>query len=87
MAWDLSGLTQEMIDAGVYFCLYKKWDDDDIFRHVESINIKERYTIDHHMKPGDGAEYRMRLRTKDGMLSPYSNVVRVTVPVKEEQKR
>ena len=87
VAWDLSGLTQEMIDAGVYFCLYKKWDDDDIFRHVESINIKERYTIDHHMKPGDGAEYRMRLRTKDGMLSPYSNVVRVTVPVKEEQKR
>ena len=87
VAWDLSGLTQEMIDAGVYFCLYKKWDDDDIFRHVESINIKERYTIDNHMKPGDGAEYRMRLRTKDGLLSPYSNVVRVTVPVKEEQKR
>ena len=84
VAWDLSGLTQEMIDAGVYFCLYKKWDGDDIFRHVESINIKERYTIDNHMEPGDGAEYRMRLRTKDGHLSPYSNVVRITVPKKEE---
>lgn len=87
VAWDLSGLTQEMIDAGVYFCLYKKWDDDDIFRHIESINVKERYTIDHHMEPGDGAEYRMRLRTKDGRLSPYSNVVRVTVPKKEEPKK
>lgn len=87
VAWDLSGLTQEMIDAGVYFCLYKKWDDDDIFRHVESINVKERYTIDNHMEPGDGAEYRMRLRTKDGRLSPYSNVVRVTVPKKEEPKK
>lgn len=87
VAWDLTGLTQEMMDAGVYFCLYKKWDDDDIFRHVESINIKKRYTIDYHMKPGDSAEYRMRLRTKDGHLSPYSNVVRVTVPQKEEQKK
>ena len=85
VAWDLSGLTQEMIDAGVYFCLYKKWDDDDIFRHIESVNIKNRYTIDNHMKPGDGAEYRMRLRTKDGRLSPYSNVVKVRVPEKNEQ--
>ena len=84
IAWDLSGLTQKMLDEGVYFCIYKKWSGDDIFRHIESVNINKRFTIDNHMEPGDAAEYRIRLRSKNGHLSPYSNVVKIVVPKKEE---
>lgn len=86
VAWDISGLTPEMVSAGAYFCVYKKWEGDDVFRHIGSVNIRERSTIDRHMEPGDAAEYRVRLRTKDGRISPYSNVVKVVVPQKEESK-
>lgn len=84
IGWDISGLTQEMIDDGAYICIYKMWSDDDIFRHIESLSIDKRNTIDHHMKPGDEAEYRVRVRSKNGKISPYSNTVKVTVPSKEK---
>lgn len=84
IGWDITGITRELLDAGLYICLYKKWNDDDIFRFVKSLNIDETSTVDSYMSPGDKAEYRLRVRSKDGCISPYSNMVEVTVPHKEE---
>lgn len=84
IGWDITGITRELLDAGLYICLYKKWNDDDIFRFVKSLNIDETSTVDSYMSPGDKAEYRLRVRSKDGRISPYSNMVEVTVPHKEE---
>ena len=84
IGWDISGITREMLEAGLYTCLYRKWNDDDIFRYVKSLDINEVSTVDSYMYPGDKAEYRIRVRSKDGRTSPYSNVVEAVVPPKEE---
>lgn len=81
IGWDISGITQELLESGLYICLYRRWNDDDIFRFVKSLNINETNTIDSYMQPGDKAEYRIRVRAKDGRTSPYSNVVEVAVPI------
>ena len=54
--------------------------DDDIFRFVRSVNINETDYVDAHMEAGDKAEYRIRVRSREGHVSPYSNVVSVEVP-------
>ena len=84
IGWDISGITREMLESGLYICLYRKWNDDDIFRYVKSLEINEVSTVDSYMYPGDKAEYRIRVRSKDGRTSPYSNVVEAVVPPKEE---
>ena len=85
IAWDLTGLTDELLDEGLYFCIYKKWDGEDFFRHIDSPRIDARTATDRYMEPGDAAEYRIRVRSRDGRFSRYSNVVRVEIP-KEEKK-
>lgn len=86
IAWDLTGLTDELLDEGLYFCIYKKWDGEDFFRHIDSPRIDVRSTTDRYMEPGDAAEYRIRVRSRDGRFSRYSNVVRVEIPKEEENK-
>lgn len=80
LAWDISGITRDMLDKGLYLCIYRKMSDDDIFRFVRSVNINETDYIDAHMEAGDKAEYRIRVRSREGHVSPYSNVVSVEVP-------
>ncbi len=86
IAWDLTGLTDELLDEGLYFCVYKKWDGENFFRHIDSPRIDARSTTDRYMEPGDAAEYRIRVRSRDGRFSRYSNVVRVEIPKEEEKK-
>lgn len=86
LAWDISGITRDMLDKGLYICIYRCRNNDDIFRYVRSVNINEITAIDAHMEPGDTAEYRIRVRSREGHLSPYSNVVKVTIPAESEVK-
>ena len=86
LAWDISGITRDMLDKGLYICIYRCHNNDDIFRYVRSVNINEITAIDAHMEPGDTAEYRIRVRSREGHLSPYSNVVKVTIPAESEAK-
>ncbi len=87
IGWDISGITREMRDKGLYICVYKRRKDEDIFRFMESVNISEISTIDAHIEPGDKAEYRIRVRSREGHVSPYSNVVEVVVPQKPEGEK
>ena len=87
IAWDLTGLTDELLDEGLYFCVYKKWDGENFFRHIDSPRIDARSTTDRYMEPGDAAEYRIRVRSRDGRFSRYSNVVRIEIPKEEEEKK
>ena len=84
IAWDIEGITREMLDKGLYICLYRRYNDDDIFRYVRSVNINDTSAIDAHMEPGDKAEYRIRVRSREGHISPFSNVVEVVVPQEGE---
>ena len=84
IGWDISGITREMLDKGLYICLYRRYNDDDIFRYVRSLNINETSVTDAHMEPGDKAEYRIRVRSREGHVSPYSNVMEVVVPQESE---
>ena len=84
IAWDIEGITRDMLDKGLYICLYRRYNDDDIFRYVRSVNINDTSAIDAHMEPGDKAEYRIRVRSREGHISPFSNVVEVVVPQEGE---
>ncbi|MBQ8695248.1 MAG: hypothetical protein IJ513_06355, partial [Bacteroidaceae bacterium] len=84
IAWDIEGITRAMLDKGLYICLYRRYNDDDIFRYVRSLNINETSVTDAHMEPGDKAEYRIRVRSREGHISPFSNVVEVVVPQESE---
>lgn len=86
LAWDISGITRDMLDKGLYICIYRCRNNDDIFRYVRSVNINEITAIDSHLEPGDTAEYRIRVRSREGHLSPYSNVVKVAIPAESEVK-
>lgn len=84
IAWDIEGITRQMLEKRLYICLYRRYNDDDIFRYVRSLDINETNITDSHLEPGDKAEYRIRVRSREGHVSPYSNVVEVVVPQESE---
>lgn len=83
LAWDYHDLTQEIIDEGAYLCLYRKIEGEEYFQFMESLSITERSTYDRRVPEGKTAEYEMRIITRTGKKSEYSNRTQATVPVKQ----
>jgi hypothetical protein len=82
LAWDIRNLTQEDINDGAYICLYRKIEGQEYFEFMESLKIDERTTYDRRVPQGKSAEYEMRIITRSGKKSEYSNRTTVSVPVK-----
>lgn len=85
LAWDIRDLTQEDINDGAYICLYRKIEGEEYFRFMETLKINERSTYDRRVPEGKSAEYQMRIITRSGKMSEYSNAPKATVPVKQEK--
>ncbi|MBO5272007.1 MAG: fibronectin type III domain-containing protein [Muribaculaceae bacterium] len=85
LAWDIRDLTQEDINDGAYICLYRKIEGEEYFRFMETLKINERSTYDRRVPEGKSAEYEMRIITRSGKRSEYSNRTKATVPVKQEE--
>lgn len=85
LAWDYHDLTQDIIDDGAYLCLYRKIEGEDYFRFIETLRISDRSTYDRRVPEGKSAEYQMRIITRSGKMSEYSNAPKATVPVQQEE--
>ena len=88
LAWDIRDLTQEDINDGAYICLYRKIEGEEYFQFMETLKIEERTTYDRRVPEGKSAEYEMRIITRSGKKSEFSNSTSATMPVKpvETQK-
>ena len=76
LAWEITGLTEE-VAKDAYLVIFRKRPEDEFFRHIKSVSVHDRQTIDNALLPGQEALYEMRLRTNEGRFSPYSNRVKI----------
>ncbi|MBQ2002764.1 MAG: fibronectin type III domain-containing protein [Bacteroidaceae bacterium] len=83
-AWDIYGLTDKMITNGAYLCLYRMIEGEEFFRSIESMKPGTLTTYDRRVPAGKTAEYKIRVMSRDGKHSLYSNTVKVTVPEPEK---
>lgn len=82
LAWTLQSLKASDAPA-YYFCIYRMGPGDDIFRNVTTTTKEVTEYDDVLLRPGETAQYYVKLRTKDGRESRPSNVVTITA-AKEE---
>ena len=83
LAWEIKGLT-EAVAKDAYLVIYRKRPHDEFFRHLKSVSVYDIQTTDNGLRPGEEAQYEMRLRTNEGRFSPYSNRVQVKNTEKPE---
>ena len=84
LAWEIKGLT-EAVAKDAYLVIFRKRPEDEFFRHFKSVSVHDRYTVDNALRPGQEAQYEMRLRTNEGRFSPYSNRVMIKNTEKVEE--
>ena len=84
LAWEMKGLT-EAVAKDAYLVIYRKRPEDEFFRHLKSVSVHDTHTVDNGLRPGEEAQYEMRLRTNEGRFSPYSNRVQVKNTAKPEE--
>ena len=74
IAWDV----KELKDDGDYcYSIYRKAPGDKIFRFVTTVKKGEQTYADRLLKPGDTAEYFVKIVYKDGRRTKPSNTVQV----------
>lgn len=84
LAWEMKGLT-EAVAKDAYLVIFRKRPHDEFFRHLKSVSVHDAHTVDNGLRPGEEAQYEMRLRTNEGRFSPYSNRVQVKNTAKPEE--
>jgi hypothetical protein len=57
---------------------------EEFFRSIESMKPGTLTTYDRRVPAGKTAEYKIRVMSRDGKHSLYSNTVKVTVPEPEK---
>ena len=84
LAWEMKGLT-EAVAKDAYLVIFRKRPEDEFFRHLKSVSVHDIHTVDNGLRPGEEAQYEMRLRTNEGRFSPYSNrvIIKNTEKVQE----
>ena len=84
LAWEIQGLTEE-VRKDAYLVIFRKRPEDEFFRHLKSVSVHDAHTVDNGLRPGEEAQYEMRLRTNEGRFSPYSNRVMIVNTAKPEE--
>ena len=74
LAWDAKPPQDE---GDYYYCVYRRAQDDDIFRFLISTKADDPSLIDYNTRRGQEAEYYVIVKFADGRTSQPSNVVRV----------
>ena len=77
IAWDVKELKD---DSDYCYSIYRKAPGDKIFRFVTTVKKGEQTYADRLLKPGDTAEYFVKIVYKDGRRTKPSNTVQVTAP-------
>ena len=84
LAWEIQGMTEE-VRKDAYLVIFRKRPEDEFFRHLKSVSVHDAHTVDNGLRPGEEAQYEMRLRTNEGRFSPYSNRVMIVNTAKPEE--
>ena len=71
------------IKADYYFCIYRKAKGKDGFRFVTSTAKDEPIFIDYTVRPGETAEYYVKIKFREGRETTRSNTAIVTMPNKK----
>ena len=77
---------QVPIDADYYYCVYRKSKGRDGFRFASSAPKDEPTFFDYSIRPGETAEYYVKIKFRDGRESTHSNTVSVTMPAPQTQQ-
>lgn len=82
LAWTISDM-KDQDSADYYLCIYRQGQDESFFRNIKTVAKDSVEFEDTTLKPGQQAQYYIRLMTKDGRTSKASNIVTVTAPRKD----
>lgn len=82
IGWDTGRIP---IDADYYYCIYRKSKDKQGFRFVISASKDDPTYFDYTVKPGETAEYYVKIKFRDGRESTRSNTIRVTMPAEQNK--
>lgn len=77
LTWDTGGVPT---DADYYYVVYRKGPADKDFRFMTSANPSEPLYSDGLLRPGQQADYYVKIRFRDGRVSTPSNTVTVSAP-------
>lgn len=80
LVWSVTGM-KEQLDH--YFCVYRLGEGEDTYQNVTTMTQDVTEYEDLLLKPGQKAEFYVKLRTKDGRESRPSNVITVSAPAKK----
>lgn len=80
LVWSVTGM-KEQLDH--YFCVYRLGEGEDTYQNVTTTTQDVTEYEDLLLKPGQKAEFYVKLRTKDGRESRPSNVITVSAPAKK----
>lgn len=80
LAWELKADPSAIPSKEWWYCIYRKGEGDNTFKFVLSTDNTERSFSDYVLKPGQSAEYFVKIRLKDGRFSQNSNIIKVTAP-------
>ena len=81
LAWTLTEFKEK--EVAHYYCIYRMGPGEDTYHNVTTTKQDVTEYEDVLLRPGEQAQYYVKLRTKDGRESQPSNVVTVTAPKKD----
>ena len=80
IVWSLTGMKEQL---DYYYCIYRLGEGEDTYQNVTTTTQDVTEYEDLLLKPGQKAEFYVKLRTKDGRESQPSNVITVSAPEKK----
>jgi hypothetical protein len=78
IVWSVTGLKEQ---TDYYYCIYRLGEGDENYQNITTTQKDVTEYEDLLLKPGQKAEFYVKLRTKDGRESQPSNVITVSAPV------
>ena len=83
LGWETGALPPTVAGADYYYCVYRKSKGKDGFRFVSSAPKDDPTYLDYTVKPGETAEYYVKIKFRDGRESIRSNTASVTMKVED----
>lgn len=80
LVWSLTGMKEKL---EYYYCIYRLGEGEETYQNVTTTTQDVTEYEDLLLKPGQKAEFYVKLRTKDGRESQPSNVITVSAPEKK----
>ena len=81
LSWSVKSEERSENPTDYYFSIYRKAAGDDLFRFVTTVSKGTTLYEDVLLKPGEKADYYVKMVCKDGQRSAPSNIVTIEAPL------